>query len=95
MMRTTVVNKRDLMYIGRGSIWGNPFKVTITTSRIVAIEKYRPYIKKKLQESPKLYNLDKLRGKILVCFCKPQACHGDILVELLDMNWRPGKGEEK
>lgn len=25
-----------------------------------------------------------LRGKVLVCFCKPLACHGDVLAELAD-----------
>jgi hypothetical protein len=25
----------------------------------------------------------KLRGKSLVCFCKPKPCHGDIYVQIL------------
>jgi hypothetical protein len=25
-----------------------------------------------------------LKGKILVCFCKPLACHGDVLAEIAD-----------
>ncbi len=28
-------------------------------------------------------DIDELRGKILGCFCKPNPCHGDVLVELL------------
>jgi len=24
-----------------------------------------------------------LRGKTLGCWCKPEACHGDVLLELL------------
>lgn len=27
--------------------------------------------------------LESLRGKILVCFCKPRTCHGDTYVEIL------------
>jgi hypothetical protein len=32
-----------------------------------------------------LNDLHELKGgKILGCWCKPQACHGDVLLELLD-----------
>jgi hypothetical protein len=26
----------------------------------------------------------KLKGKTLVCFCKPNPCHGDIMAKILD-----------
>ena len=81
---TCVVNKyRDSydVYIGRGSKWGNPFKIGIDGTREDVIEQYRDWI----QTQPHLLNsLEELRGKILGCFCSPQACHGDILVELLN-----------
>ena len=32
----------------------------------------------------------KLTGKRLGCFCKPQACHGDILADYLN-SWDDGK----
>ena len=32
----------------------------------------------------------KLAGKRLGCFCKPQACHGDVLVDFLN-SWDDGK----
>jgi hypothetical protein len=28
-------------------------------------------------------SLDELEGKTLGCFCKPEPCHGDVLLELL------------
>jgi len=34
-----------------------------------------------------LKELEKLRGKILGCWCKPKACHGDVIIELLDENY--------
>ncbi len=81
---TCVVNKyRDSydVYIGRGSKWGNPFKIGIDGTREDVIEQYRDWI----QTQPHLLNsLEELRGKTLGCFCSPQACHGDILVELLN-----------
>ena len=81
---TRVVNKyRDSydIYIGRGSKWGNPFRIGIDGTREDVIKQYRNWI----QTQPHLLNsLEELRGKTLGCFCSPQACHGDILVELLN-----------
>ena len=31
-----------------------------------------------------LRDLDELRGKDLLCFCAPAACHGDLLLRLAD-----------
>ncbi len=31
-----------------------------------------------------LESLHELKGKTLCCFCKPKACHGDVLAELAD-----------
>lgn len=84
---TEVVNKRDRLYdvyIGRGSIWGNPFTVE-QFGRDECIEKYEQYIRDKLRNNPELWQeLQKLEGKVLGCFCKPKRCHGDILVKILE-----------
>jgi len=67
------------IYIGRPSIWGNPFTIGPDGTRIEVIEKYRDY----LLNNPKLLAaLPMLRGKVLGCWCAPKSCHGDILVEL-------------
>jgi hypothetical protein len=92
-MSTTVVNLRREsfdVYIGRGrgSIWGNPFshqegtlaKFKVST-REEAISKYREWIKTQPQI---LSRLGELKGKRLGCFCKPLACHGDVLAEMAD-----------
>ncbi|KKM25633.1 hypothetical protein LCGC14_1593050 [marine sediment metagenome] len=77
-----VVNLRKSnynIYIGRGSKWGNPFIIGRDGNREEVIRKYREYI----MQSDLLNDLEELRGKVLGCFCKPKACHGDVLVELL------------
>ena len=85
-MKTIVVNLRNEPYdirISRGSKWGNPFKMKNSSDqeRQRVIAAYREYLLK----SPKLLNsLSELKGKRLGCFCKPKACHGDILVELVE-----------
>lgn len=76
------------VYIGRPSIWGNPYSHLasgtkaefIVSSRNEAIEKYEDYIRNKPEL---LEQLSTLVGKRLGCWCKPQACHGDILVKLI------------
>lgn len=89
MNKTRVVNlKREEydVYIGRGSIYGNPFKIGIDGTRKEVVMKYKKYIKKRIKNYPRMKAefMKKLKGKILGCYCKPRICHGDILVELLD-----------
>ncbi|MOA47643.1 hypothetical protein D3C78_1702960 [compost metagenome] len=92
MSRTTVVNKHHKVpydiYIGRGSIYGNPFSHMDGTkalykvdTREEAIEKYREWV---VNQPDIINNLHKLKGKVLCCYCKPAACHGDVLAELAD-----------
>lgn len=67
------------VYIGRPSKWGNPFEIGKDGTRPEVIQKYRAYI----LSSPKLMaDLSELSGKTLGCWCAPQACHGDVLIEL-------------
>ena len=50
------------------------------------ITKYREYIVKKLDKDPNLVKeLRQLKGKKLGCWCKPDACHGDVLLELIEL----------
>lgn len=78
------------VYVGRKcgefpqSMWGNPFKLynrTPETERecLALYEKY-------FWETPHLYkNIGHLRGKILACWCKPQACHANFLAEIANL----------
>ncbi|MGD2072133.1 MAG: DUF4326 domain-containing protein [Candidatus Thorarchaeota archaeon] len=68
------------IYIGRPSKWGNPFKIGQDGTRTEVISKYRNWVK----AQPNLMNsLHELVDKTLGCWCKPKACHGDVLVELV------------
>jgi|688.fasta_scaffold00571_65 hypothetical protein len=70
----------DTVYIGRPSKWANPYVIDKHGTREEVIERYRLY----LVLNPELYVAAKreLRGKDLVCFCAPEACHGDVLLEI-------------
>lgn len=96
MKKTTVVHCKIEsfdVYIGRPSIWGNPFshkEGTLAQYKTATLEesinKYREWI----YAQPHLLELiPLLRGKTLGCWCKtpknPNAlCHGDVLVELVE-----------
>ncbi|OAH45442.1 hypothetical protein AX777_17705 [Sphingobium yanoikuyae] len=67
------------IYIGRGSKWGNPFVIGHDGDRATVIAKYERYLR---QRPDLLRDLDELRGRDLVCFCAPLACHGDLLRRL-------------
>ena len=82
-MKTKVVNKKTSsfdVYIGRGSKWGNPFRMESENQRGEVIEKYEEYARQKFSKD----ELAVLVGKRLGCFCKPRKCHGDILVKLIE-----------
>jgi hypothetical protein len=84
---TTVVNKKNSqfdVYIGRGSVFGNPFIIGVHGSREDVIRKYEEWVR---QQPHILALLPTLRGKRLGCFCKPLACHGDVLVKLIEESY--------
>lgn len=70
------------------SKWHNPYTVEKTNgkevpgSREKTIRQYKEYILNK----PELFRLIpiELKDKMLGCWCKPNKCHGDVLVELAD-----------
>lgn len=80
---TTVVNLKHQnydVYIGRGSKWGNPYRIGIDGTRNEVIEKYRDYLLTTFSDS----DIIQLQGKTLGCFCKPNRCHGDVIVEVIE-----------
>lgn len=77
----------NVRYPRENSIWANPYKIDdgngITRDNV--IEKYRTYIIQKIENNDVLkQKLLQMKGKTLGCWCKPEACHGDVLVELID-----------
>lgn len=70
----------DSVYIGRGSTYGNPFVIGKHGTRAEVIAKYIAMLEAN-QARKKLF-ADALRGKDLVCFCKPAQCHGDYLLRI-------------
>ena len=90
-MATTVIHIRNApkgwkenpayVFIGRPSKWGNPYRPE-QHGRRGCVNLFR----QRLRAMPQLVEAarEELRDKILVCFCKPQACHGDVLAYVSD-----------
>ncbi|ATZ80756.1 hypothetical protein BMW23_0710 [Bodo saltans virus] len=66
------------------SIWHNPYKITNTNTRDEVLEKYEKYITEKIKNENLHEQLKKLKGKNLGCWCKPEKCHGDILLKIIE-----------
>lgn len=71
---------KNAVYIGRPSPFGNPFVIGRDGTREEVVEKYRNWILKQPELIEKVKK--ELKGKNLVCFCSPKACHGDILLKI-------------
>jgi hypothetical protein len=77
--------------------FGNPFShktgtlaSVVLETREAAVNAYRQWLLGEAYEHVEpvrrrwiLNNLHLLKDKVLGCYCKPLACHGDVLIELI------------
>ncbi len=81
--RVNVLKDEYDIAVHRPTKWGNPFKITRRVSREQVLKQYREHI---LSQPHLVKQLHRLQGKRLGCFCKKhQACHADVLVELVEL----------
>jgi len=68
------------VYIGRPSDYGNPFKVGVDGTRTEVIQMFEEWL---LRQPDFVAQVKRdLKGKILGCWCAPDACHGDVLARI-------------
>lgn len=92
-MQSASPNGLPVKYVGRGTAYGNPYKVgekndlgeVVTAFDCLRYFEY--YLKRKYQGDSLREFLEPLRGKNLACFCplkdkdgNPVQCHGDVLL---------------
>ncbi len=84
----------DAVYVGRPSMYGNHFThleskkghrdLVYVETRAESVARYREWVTtstdKRAAQIRK--SLPSLKGKDLVCWCNPLACHADVLLEL-------------
>jgi hypothetical protein len=63
----------------RASKWANPFRIGRDGTRPDVIGKYRAWL---LAQPELMAALAELRCRDLACWCAPEPCHADVLVEL-------------
>ena len=98
-MKTSVVNivngfPADGIYIGRSArdqapsdrgYFGNPYAITTGQDRRKVLDLYEHYFFGRMRSDIQFEQaILALASKTLVCFCKPLACHGDIIAKYLN-----------
>lgn len=104
-MSIIIVNKHNHIstendiYIGRGSILGNPYSHLknskaefIVKSRDEAIAKYKIWLISKLKLKDEnicraiaaIYKKSKESNVYLVCYCYPLSCHGEVIKSIVE-----------
>ena len=93
------IEDKNNLYIGRAGIvfidkerfpkksspFCNIFKIGRDGTREEVTQKYQQYITEKIKNEPELKNeLISMKGKNLGCWCKPEPCHGDYLLQLIN-----------
>jgi hypothetical protein len=85
---TTVVHCKKAKYdvlIDRTTIFGNPFPISETCHRSTSLAMFTSYFYRRLEKDREFRNaIEALKDKTLGCWCKPKACHGDIIAAYLD-----------
>ncbi len=79
------------MYIGRGTALGNPFQDGTRADKIRRFRRHAIGLLKSGQPSDFLKAMQELKARYdagedveITCSCAPKACHGDIIVELIE-----------
>jgi hypothetical protein len=92
-MQTIVVNiykEQFDAYIGRvgrgeDGYFGNPFRMENEISREDAVQKFQKYFTERIQKDSEFRRrVLAVKGKRLGRFCKPNACHGDVIADWLN-----------
>lgn len=80
------------IYVGRPSIFGNPFEIGRDGTRTQVIQKYEDYFVRRLEldilfhrEFMKLVDAAREGDITLACWCCPQRCHAEIIKKYIEL----------
>ncbi len=79
----------DAVYIGRPGPWGNRYQIGRDGDRVAVVARHRADLLASATHMEWVRR--ELKGKDLVCFCAPAACHGDVLLEVANCSDRKFK----
>jgi len=80
--RSGVVFINNERFPKKTSQWANPFTVK-KEGRDKCLELYEAWVREKIKKEG-IEDIKKLKNKVLGCWCKPEKCHGDILIKILN-----------
>jgi hypothetical protein len=66
------------------SKWHNPYKPSKTLTLDEVLDLYSQYLDEMLMDEANMKEFLQLKGKVLGCWCKPNKCHGDIIISKLN-----------
>ena len=101
-LRTDKVIPIDAVRIDRRTPWGNPFIIDIHGNREECVNLYiswlaggvkAPGLDSEERRAWIIKNIGTLANKSLICWCSPEACHGDFLHSIA-VTARNMKGDE-
>jgi hypothetical protein len=85
------IGRRGVVFIGGArfpaadSPFCNPYKITKTDTRDSVIDRFKAQAARRMEvDAAYRAAVLGLRGKVLGCWCRPERCHGDAIVELID-----------
>lgn len=91
-----VVNLRKTseydVYVGRAGhgqdgYFGSPFLLEPCEERGSTLLRYKKYFDERIKNDEEFKRrIMKLAGKRIACFCKPNACHADIIAQYVNSN---------
>jgi Domain of unknown function (DUF4326) len=64
--------------IDRSSVWRNPYRLGTDGTRKQVIKRYREDFARHRSLHKRI---GELKGKVLICWCYPEYCHGEILAD--------------
>jgi hypothetical protein len=81
-----------VIYIGRPTIFGNPFYMKSEAMRDEVVDKHRRHLREQYAMHKSVFNeinalVDRVRAGehlALQCYCAPRRCHGDNIKELIE-----------
>lgn len=81
----------NTVYVGRGSKWGNPFKIGVDVEdNERAVEEFMFHLAECENSYPENDKIEsELKGKNLACWCAlDKPCHADVLLEIANKQTR-------
>jgi hypothetical protein len=73
------------IYCGRGTSFGNKFRIGVDGTRDEVCDKYEEYFNKRIAKDLKFRTLVlKLKGRVCGCHCLPLRCHLQTIKKFVD-----------